>query len=152
MADRVLPILRLAVLCEDVDDAGTERPVVLKFPVHTLYFPDGVSQNFRPDVLRLYLQLQGGRGGYFFKVVMRRVGDSAEVLVGLFDDQLDAVDEVYPLERDVPLNRLVFPEPDVYELLVYANAVNLHEPAETVPIPFPPIRVAVLPAAPGGDL
>lgn len=61
-------------------------------------------------------------------------------------DDLDAADEVFPLERTIALNRLVFPEPDVYELLVYANAVSLHEPTDHVPIPFPPIRVAVLPA------
>ena len=149
---RKLPILRLAVLCEDVEPDGNDRPAILYFPVHTLRFPPGVARNFRPPVLELYLQLQGGRGLFFFRIVMRVVGQTREVTLAHFDDELDAADEVFPLERAVKLNRLVFPEPDVYELLVYANAVNLHEPTDHVPIPFPPIRVAVLPAdgTPGG--
>ena len=61
------------------------------------------------------------------------------------EEVLDRVNEVTPLELAIKLHRLVFPEPDVYELLVYANAVNLHEPSDSVRIPFPPIRVAVLP-------
>lgn len=144
--ERRLPLLRSAVLCEEVDEDGSGRPAILRFPVHTLRFPPGVARNFRPPVLGLYLQLQGGRGLYFFRVVMRVVGETSEVTVAHFDDELDAADEVYPLERAVALHRLVFPEPDVYELLVYANAVSLHEPTDRVPVPFPPIRVAVLPA------
>ncbi len=144
--ERKLPTLRLAVLCEDVEEDGTERPAILRFPVHTLRFPPGVSRNYRPPVLTLYIQLQGGRGLYFFRVVLRMVGSAREVTIAHFDDDLDAADEVFPLERAITLNRLVFPEPDVYELLVYANAVSLHEPTDHVPIPFPPIRVAVLPA------
>jgi hypothetical protein len=143
--ERKLPVLRLAVLCEDVEEDGSGRPAILAFPVHTIQFPPGVLRNFRPPPLTLYVQLQGGRGLYFFRVVLRVVGDTREVAVAQFDEDLDAADEVFPLERAIPLNRLVFPEPDVYDLLVYANAVNLHEPADRVPIPFPPIRVAVLP-------
>lgn len=84
--ERQLPILRLAVLCEDVEEDGTERPAILRFPVHTLRFPAGVSRNYRPPVLSLYLQLQGGRGLYFFRVVLRVVGNTREVIVAHFDD------------------------------------------------------------------
>ena len=143
---RVLPVLRLAVLCEEVEEDGSGRPAILAFPVHTIRFPPGVSSDFRPPVLSLYVQLQGGRGLYFFRVVLRIVGQAHEVTVAHFDDDLDAAEEVFPLERRIALHRLVFPRPDVYELLLYANAVNLHEPGDHVPIPFPPIRVAVLPA------
>jgi hypothetical protein len=150
--ERKLPLLRLAVLCEDVEEDGSERPAILMFPVHTLRFPPGVTRNYRPPVLTLYAQLQGGRGLYFFRVVLRIVGQIREVTVAQFDEDFDSADEVFPLERAIKLNRLVFPAPDVYELLVYANAVSLHEPTDRVPIPFPPIRVAVLPSdgTPGG--
>ena len=94
----------------------------------------------------LYVQIQGGRGLYFFRVVLRVVGNAREVTVAHFDDELDAADEVFPMERAISLHRLVFAEPAVYELLVYANAVSLHETTDHVPIPFPTIRVAVLPA------
>jgi hypothetical protein len=134
------------MLCEDVDEDGSGRPAILAFPVHTIRFPPGVSANYRPPVLSLYVQLQGGRGLYFFRIVLRTVGESREVTVAHFDDELDAADEVFPLERRIRLHRLVFPSPDVYELLVYANHVCLHEPNDHLPIPFPPIRVAVLPA------
>ncbi|MBP3958548.1 hypothetical protein J8F10_25140 [Gemmata sp. G18] len=143
---RKLPILRLAVLCEDVEEDGTERPAIIRFPVHTLRFPPGTSRNYRPPVLTLYVQLQGDLGLFFFRVVLRLVGGAREVTIAHFDDDLDAADEVFPLERTIALNRLVFPAPDVYELLVYANAANLHEPNDHIQIPFPPIRVAVLPA------
>jgi hypothetical protein len=142
----MLPVLRLAVLCEDVDHDGNERPAILAFPVHAIRFPPGVSANYRPPVLNLYLQLQGGRGLYFFRVVLRVVGQSREVTVAHFDEELDAAEEVFPLERAVALHRLVFPKPDVYELLLYANAVSLHEPSDHVSIPFPTVRVAVLPS------
>ncbi len=143
---RVLPRLRLAVLCEDVEEDGTERPAILRFPVHTIRFPANTEKNYRPPVLFLYLQLQGGRGLYFFRVILRVIGETREVTIAYFDDELDATEEVFPLERIVSLNRLVFPKPAQYELLVYANAVNLHETSDTVPIPFPPVTITVLPS------
>lgn len=151
---RQVPVLRLAVLCEEVVEDGTERPAVLRFPVHTIRFPPGKERDYRPPVLTLYLQIQGGRGLYFFRVALRVVGETPEVTVAHFDDELAAADEVFPLERAVPLHRLVFAKPDVYELLVHANLVNLHEPGDHVPVPFPPIRVAVLPSdgSPGGAI
>ena len=49
MADRVLPVLRLAVLCEDVEEDGSGRPAVLAFPVHTIRFsPERNASTARP--------------------------------------------------------------------------------------------------------
>jgi hypothetical protein len=139
--------LRLAVLCEDVELDGSGRPANLAFPVHTIRFPPGTSRDYRSPVLNLYAQFQGGRGTYFFRVLMRIVGGVREVAVAApVEEVLDRIYEVAPLELIIKLHRLVFPEPDVYELLVYANNVNLHEPSDQLEIPFPPIRVAVLPS------
>ena len=53
---------------------------------------------------------------------------------------------VIPLELALELDGLTFPRPGMYELLVHANYINLHDPNERIPAAYPPIRVAVLPA------
>jgi hypothetical protein len=150
---RVAPFLRLAILCQEVEEDGSGRPANLAFPVHTLRFPSGVQRNYRPPVLSLYVQLQGGRGTHFIRVVMRVAGGLREVAAAPpVEEVFDGADDVFPLELAIELHRLVFPEPDVYELLVYVNHRNLHEPSDNILLPFPPIRVVVLPAdgSPGG--
>lgn len=142
---RVAPYLRHATLCQEIEEDGSGRPAKLAFPVHTLRFPPGVHRNYRPPVLSLYVQLQGGRGTHFIRVVMRVGGGLREIAAAPpIEVVFDGAEDVFPLELAIELHRLVFPEPDVYELLVYVNHLNLHEPSNSVAIPFPPIKVAVL--------
>lgn len=149
MASRVPPVLRLAVLCEDIgaDDEG--RPYNLFVPVHTVWFSPGSAGSYTPPTPKLYLQLQGGVGTFYVHVALREHGEPAELYrtrrpfeVVFRGDEY----RVIPLELAIDLDGLSFPRPGAYELLVRANYVDLHDPAGPVPIPFPPIRVTVLPA------
>jgi len=62
---------------------------------------------------------------------------------GAFDDDTY---RIIPLELALDLTGLSFPRPGVYELVVHANYVNLHDPNARLPLTHPPIRVTVLPA------
>lgn len=148
MANRVPPVLRLAVLCEGISTDADGRPYDLFVPVHTLRFPPGVVRNYRPPTLGLYVQFQGGSGTYYLRVALRPAGGSAEpyetppVEVGFGDDP----GRVKPLELAIDLDELVFRRPGVYEVVVYANHVCLNDPGPAAPAPFPPVRVVALPA------
>jgi hypothetical protein len=136
-----------------VEVDGSGRPAFLRFPVHTLRFPPGVTRNYRPPTLELYLQLQGGLGTFRLRVKVRRVGGHQEIAASPpFQLILATPGDVDPIEARIRLNGLVFPNDDVYEFLVYANEVNLSEPREGEPPPCPAPVVAVLPAngMPGG--
>lgn len=151
--ERILPTLRLAVLCQDVEDDGGGRPFRLVNPVHTLRFGPGVSQNYRPPMLTLYTQFQGRQGTFYIRAQLRVVGSAAEIAgAGPVEYVFDGADRIEPEEIALELDSLVFPKPDVYELLVYVNHVNLNEPGEGRPHLFLTTRVAVLPAdgTPGG--
>lgn len=149
MADRVPPTLRLAVLCEGVEDDADGRPYRLVVPVHTLRFAPGVLRHYRPPTLTLYLQIQGGVGTFYIWAAMREEGETTEVyktpapFEGVFDD--DSY-RIIPLELALNVPDLSFPRPGVYELLIHANYVNLHDPTAPLPHAHPPIRVRVLPA------
>ena len=147
MAARVVPTLRLAVLCEDIEFDGSGRPALLAFPVHTLRFPPGVAERYRPPLLKLYLQLQGGVGTFYVSGVLREQGEVVEVYRTPRPVELvfegDA-HRIVPLDLVIELNGLTFPKPGAYELLVYANYANLHDPTGHIPHAFPPVRVTVL--------
>lgn len=144
---RTPPDLRLAVLCESIGEDAERRPYNLFAPVHTLRFPLGVRRDYQPPTLSMYIQLQGGTGTFYVRVVVRRAGGTATVYqtlpeeIGFGDDP----GRVFPIELALELDGLAFPEPDVYEAVVYANHVSLNDPGSAVLIPFPPSRVAVLP-------
>lgn len=113
------PLVRLAVLCEDVDESADGRPAILRFPVHTLQFPGLLERNYEVPGLVLYLQLQGGSGTFDLRVRMRRVDGVREVTVSpTYRLILATPGDAVPLELALKLNHLVFPNPDVYELMV----------------------------------
>jgi len=147
MAHRVVPTLRLAVLCEDVEFDGNGRPALFAFPVHTMQFPPEVREHYCPPTARLYVQLHGGVGTFFISAVLREEGDVIELYRTppselAFDS--DAY-RVIPLELVIELSGLSFPRPGMYELVILANHVNLHDSSERLPLVFPPVRVTVLP-------
>ena len=144
---RLLPILRLAVLCEDVEEDGSGRPYRLVVPVHTVMFPLGRPQRYRPPTLMLYLQLQGGVGTFYIWVSLKEEGEVVEVYRSRAPFESSFDDDSYrivPLELALDLSGVTFPRPGVYEILVHANYVNLHDPNARVPLSYPPIRVTAL--------
>jgi len=104
--------------------------------------------------LNIYVQLGDARGTFYIRVALRREGGIAELYESLPVEVVFGGDagSTSPLELAIELDELVFPSPGIYEIVVYANHLCLHEPAQAVPIPFPPIRVILLPAdgSPGG--
>jgi hypothetical protein len=98
----------------------------------------------------------GRVGTFYIRAALREEGETIELY------HTDPVEipfgsqeyRVLPLELALELDELIIPRPGAYELIVYANYVSLHVPGERVPIPFPPIRLTVLPSdgSPGGVL
>jgi hypothetical protein len=147
MTDRVLPLLRLAVLCEDVEEDAEGRPFRLVVPVHTLSFAPGIHHHHQPPTLKLYLQLQGGIGTFYIWTALREEGETIELYRTRTPFEGVTSDETYriiPLELALELSGLSFPHPGVYELLVHANYVNLHDFNVRLPQTYPPIRVTAL--------
>lgn len=149
MAARVVPTLRLAVLCEDIEFDGSGRPALLAFPVHTLRFPPGVGTHYQPPAPKLYLQLQGGVGTFYVWAALREEGEVIELYRSPRPFELVFTTDAHrflPREVVLDLDGVRFPRPGVYEVIVRANHVNLHEPNDQTPLAFPPIRVVALSA------
>lgn len=148
MSDRVMPVLRLAVLCQGIVEDSDDRPFALEVPVHTLRWPEWEGERYEPPTLSLYTQLQDSVGVFSLTVVMRAFGSG----IDLYRSQpgrvtFDGVTHrIQPLEVVMELEEMSFPRPGAYELFVYANHVSLHDPDGRTPIPFPSIRITVLPA------
>lgn len=147
MSNRVLPILRLAVMCERIEPDDQQRPFCF-VPVHTIQFPPGVTKNYRPPTLHVYLQLQEALGAFNLAVVLRR--EKSDIDLWRSDPELIAFDgttyQIIPFEQDAELLGLVIPEPGDYEFWVYTNHVNLHNPDRQPGWPFPPMKLKVLSA------
>ncbi len=146
MNDRVVPVLRLAVLCETAEEDADDRPFRLDGPVHTLRWPAGHSGRYEPPTLELYLQLEDALGTFYLRSVLREIGQMTELYrVPPLEVRFDGVtNRVVPLEIKLTLMDLAFPRPGAYELLVFANQVSLHEANGRSPIPFPTVRITVL--------
>lgn len=147
MSNRVLPILRLAVLCEQVGADDEDRPYFC-VPVHTIQFPPGVAKNYEPPALEVYVQLQEALGAFNLTAVVQREGEG----VDLFRTRPLPLDfsgteyQNFPLELAFDMKGWVIPTPGVYELRVHANHVDLHDAARQPGWPFPPLRITVFAA------
>lgn len=145
MAARVVPTLRLAVLCEEVIYDRDGNPFGLNVPVHTVTLPDGAAGPYLPPTLALYLQLSDGVGAFYVTTEVRSEGGSVVYR------SKPPVEVVFPgtTHRAVPqevvldLHGLAFPGPGAYELLVFCNHTSLHDPNAEIPVPYPPVRVSV---------
>jgi hypothetical protein len=148
MGERIIPVLRLAVLCEGIAEDSDDRPFALEVPVHTLRWPEWEGERYEPPTLMLYLQLQDAVGMFFVTAVVRPFGSSIDIYRSkaaevTFDG---LTNRIIPFEMGLELTGLTFPRPGLYELFVYANHASLHDPEGRMPIPFPPVRITVLPA------
>jgi hypothetical protein len=149
------PTLELAVLCQDIETDADGRPYNLLAPVFGFRWPADAKGLFRPrPSLKLYLRLRDPVGTFYIRAALRQEGVDANI----YDTEplelgFGPTPRPLPYELDLELDELTFPRPGVYEMVLYANHVSLHDP-ELVPIPFPPLRVKVLPAdgSPGGAL
>jgi hypothetical protein len=144
---RVPPILRLAVLCEDVVFDADGHPFSLNVPVHTVQFPPGLTTRYRPPTPKLYLQLADGMGTFYLYTEVRNEGDTVQYrsrppVEVVFDG---TTHRAVPMEVVLTLEGLEVPGPGLYELLVVCNHVSLHDPRAGVTVPYPPLRLSVLP-------
>lgn len=144
----VPPVLRLAVLCQSIEADREDRPFALEVPIHTLRWPKDHQGGFQPPTLELYVQVQDALGTFHVRGVLRPFGEATELYrsppVEIVFDGIEH--RVVPLEFGLVLNGLSFPRPDAYELHLFANHVSLHGADGRNPIPFPPLRITVLPA------
>lgn len=149
------PILELAVLCQDVETDADGRPYNLLGPVYALRWPPDAEELFLPwPTLKLYLRLRDPAGTFYIHAALRHEGGDAMIYdTAPLELRFGPTPPPLPYEFDLELDELTFPRPGVYEVVLYANHVSLHDP-ELVPIPFPPLRVKVIPAdgSPGGVL
>jgi hypothetical protein len=156
MADRILPTLRPAVLCGRVAYDEDGWVVALLDPISVVPLPHGWTEPVSvPGVL--YLEVAGALGTVSLTAEVREVGAEDEVRYETSPLEL----EFDPGDRDLPdpvvldLTGLEFPGPGLYEVFVRCDGASLHDPEEAIPVPYPPVRVAVyqLPAdePEGGD-
>jgi hypothetical protein len=154
MSERVVPVLRLAVLCEDVVYDGEGEPFALEVPVHTIRLAPDADGRIRPPDLKLYLQLSDGLGTFFLAAEIRTEGGT---VVSQTKPRLEVVFDgtshrAVPMELALDVHDISLRGYGLYEILVFCNHASLHDPRGRVPVPFPPIRVsAVSPNTRKGD-
>lgn len=155
MADRILPTLRLAVLCRQV--TYDENPWLhsLVEPVHTVLAPPGWDGASGLRALYLYLQLADAVGAFEVSAELRDEGGEPRYRSAATGVVFDGTaNRAVPRDVVLRLDGMKFPGPGLYELHVRCGGASLHDPRQPIPVPYPPVRVSVLPAdepAGGGD-
>lgn len=153
MSGRVVPTLRLAVLCAHVELDGDGLVFSLNEPIHTLQLPSGATTQYLPPTMMLYAQLADGVGTFHIRAELRNE-------LGIVQYQSPPVEVVFagteyrvvPVEIVIHLDGLVFSGPGLYELHVLCNHQSFSDLRTPIPVPFPPLRVSVLPSEPLGDI
>jgi hypothetical protein len=150
MSERVVPVLRLGVLCEDVVYDGDGQPFALEVPTHTLRLDRDPDGRVRLPDLKLYLQLADGVGTFYVSAELHAEnGAIAHKSRPPVEVVLDGTSHrAEPLELVLDLPGIVLGGHALYELRVFCNHASLHDPRGRVPVPFPPIRLSVLPPHP----
>lgn len=144
MANRLVPTLRLAVLCSHVDFDANGLPFSLNEPIHTIQIPSGTTGAYR-SLLALYCQLEDAIGTFRFSVQVRDengfvVNPNEPPVTLVFPG---AMNRVIPLEQvfDVDIS---FPRPSVYFVHLMCNHRSLNESTAPDECAFPAARVNVL--------
>jgi hypothetical protein len=79
MSRPVAPVLRLAVLCQSIEEDREGRPFALEVLIHTLRWPQGHTGAYRPPTLELYLQLEDAVGTFNIRCALRRFNEEHEI-------------------------------------------------------------------------
>jgi hypothetical protein len=139
VSTRVLPFLRTAILCQDIEFDGNSYPFKLVEPLHTLIlapekFGEPLTEMF------LYSQLEDANGKFEFSM---RVEDESGNLIP--QPSLRSVDRrfvgsaderVVPVELPLRLAGLVFAEPGVYYFQLRCDTISLHQRDGAARAPF----------------
>jgi hypothetical protein len=109
MSDRVVPVLRLAVLCQSIEADGDDRPFALEGPIHTLRWPTG-DRVYQPPTMELYVQLEDAVGTFYVRGVLRPVGETTELFRAPAEEVVfDGItNRIIPLELGLVLGGLAF--------------------------------------------
>lgn len=150
MSERVVPVLRLAVLCEDVVYDGEGEPFALEVPTHTLRLSREAGGRLRVAGLKLYVQLSDGVGTFFVTADIRTEAGTAVFrtrppVEAVFDG---TTHRAIPMELVLDMSDIVLPGYGLYEVRVFCNHACLHDPRERIPVPYPTVRLTVLSPAP----
>lgn len=139
MADRVLPYLRLAVLCQRVESDALEFAVALIEPLHTIgLLPEQFGQPLTE--MFLYSQFEDAVGSFELSV---RIEDenrdlvpqsSLESIEHTFDGT--RLDRIIPFKLPIRLPGLVFPSPGLYYFVVRADTQSLHQRDSAARVPM----------------
>lgn len=148
MGGRVVPVLRLAVLCSHVEFDRDGAVFSLNEPVHTLRFPSGSSGRLSPPTMVLYLQLADGHGTFYIRAEVRNEAGTVQYRSPRpFEVHFDGTQyRTEPAEVVLDLERLEFPGPGLYEFHVLCNHMSFSDMTTPTPVPFPPLWVRVVAA------
>jgi hypothetical protein len=130
MSNRVVPFLRLAVLCQDVEFDGNGLPFKLVEPLHTIRLaPDRFGRPLTG--MFLYTQLEDANGTFEFSVRVQDENGSpvaqpnlravAHTFAGAEEER------IVPFELTLRLAGVVLPGPGVYHFQVRCDTVSLHQ-------------------------
>ncbi len=70
MAEKIKPIVRLFFLCEEAQLELEESKWILINPLHTVWMPEGITENFKQEELWAYVQFSGGSGRFYLSIHM----------------------------------------------------------------------------------
>lgn len=130
MSNRVLPFLRTAILCQDIEFDGNGYPFKLVEPLHTLVLRPEAFGEPLTEVF-LYTQLEDANGLFEFSVRVEDANGNVVPQPGLRSVGrrfVGAGDErIVPVELPLRLAGLVFLDPGVYYFQVRCDTVSLHQ-------------------------
>jgi hypothetical protein len=145
-----LPVLRTAMLCQQIVVDRNDRPFALFVPIHVLRWPHDHPRGrpYAPPTLELYAAFTEGNGDFHFRIVLRRFDanhDSWRSRTAMPVNFVPSEERQIPEEFSFVLTDLAFPEPGAYDLIVYANHVALNDPFDATSAASMSVPILVLP-------
>ena len=130
MANRVMPFLRLAVLCHNIERDELQRPVALIDPLHTITLSPVVFGQ-QLTAMYLYAQMEDAVGTFEFSVRIEdenREPIAQPTLAGIEHTfEGGGPERIIPFEMTLRLSGLVLPSPGVYYFIIRADTTSLHQ-------------------------
>ena len=125
MANKVLPIVRVFLLCESVKYRAKTSQWVLTSPTHTLSMPVGISEKLVQERLAFYYQLTDAVGTFNLSIQMQ-LWETGTIITKNDLQKIDfPSDHSAVIEGGIVLSNVPIPRAGVYEFKLLANYAEL---------------------------
>ena len=135
MANQILPVVKLFVVCEEVSFDTESAGYVLRIPLHNVALPGDTTFPFEWDRLDCYAQLSDAVGTFRFAVeVLPEAADTVLYRSSPVELMFPVRGRIMVFEQHFRLTDVRFPRPEVYRVRLVCNHAPLPNAEATIRI------------------